>query len=103
MNLSGHSIGLPDVEQRHPGLLAHYAVDPSALILEITETAAVADVVLARAFAERVTELGVLVRPRRLRRGFGSFYYLKHLLFDYVKIDGEFVAQVHESRSTARS
>ena len=38
--------------------LARHDVDPSALILEITETAAVADVALARAFAERMTELG---------------------------------------------
>lgn len=98
VNLSGHSIGHPDIEQAIRESLARHDVDPAALILEITETAAVADVALARAFAERMTELGCAFALDDFGAGFGSFYYLKHLLFDYVKIDGEFVAQVHHSQ-----
>lgn len=55
----------------------------------------VADVQAARAFAERVTALGCSFALDDFGAGFGSFYYLKHLLFDYVKIDGEFVANCH--------
>ena len=98
VNLSGHSIGNPDIERTIRESLARHDVDPSALILEITETAAVADVALARAFAERMTELGCAFALDDFGAGFGSFYYLKHLIFDYVKIDGEFVAHVHESQ-----
>jgi diguanylate cyclase (GGDEF)-like protein/PAS domain S-box-containing protein len=98
VNLSGHSIGNPDIERAIVGSLARHDVDPSALILEITETAAVADVALARDFAERMTDLGCAFALDDFGAGFGSFYYLKHLLFDYVKIDGEFVAHVHESQ-----
>ena len=98
VNLSGHSIGNPEIEQAICDSLTVYDVDPSALILEITETAAVGDVALARAFAERITDLGCAFALDDFGAGFGSFYYLKHLLFDYVKIDGEFVAHVHESQ-----
>jgi EAL domain-containing protein (putative c-di-GMP-specific phosphodiesterase class I) len=98
VNLSGHSIGRPDVEQAICDSLTVHDVDPAALILEITETAAVGDVALARAFAERITDLGCAFALDDFGAGFGSFYYLKHLLFDYVKIDGEFVAHVHESQ-----
>ncbi len=98
VNLSGHSIGNAEVERTIRDSLARHSVDPAALILEITETAAVADVGLARAFAERMTDLGCAFALDDFGAGFGSFYYLKHLLFDYVKIDGEFVAHVHESQ-----
>jgi len=54
-------------------------------------------VALARTFAERMTQLGCAFALDDFGAGFGSFYYLKHLIFDYVKIDGEFVAHVHES------
>ena len=54
VNLSGHSIGHPRIESTIFDSLARHAVDPSALILEITETAAVADVELARQFAQRI-------------------------------------------------
>lgn len=97
VNLSGHSIGNPEIERSIVDSLARHDVDPSALILEITETAAVADVALARDFAARMTSLGCAFALDDFGAGFGSFYYLKHLFFDYVKIDGEFVAHVHES------
>lgn len=98
VNLSGHSIGNPEVELAIRESLIRHDVDPRALVLEITETAAVADVALARAFAERITALGCAFALDDFGAGFGSFYYLKHLIFDYVKIDGEFVAHVHESQ-----
>ena len=98
VNLSGHSIGNPAIEHTIVSSLAAHGVDPSALIMEITETAAVADVALARDFAERMIGLGCAFALDDFGAGFGSFYYLKHLLFDYVKIDGEFVAHVHESQ-----
>ena len=98
VNLSGHSIGNPEIEQAIITSLATHGVDPAALILEITETAAVADVAMARDFAARMTDLGCAFALDDFGAGFGSFYYLKHLFFDYVKIDGEFVAHVHESQ-----
>jgi diguanylate cyclase (GGDEF)-like protein/PAS domain S-box-containing protein len=97
VNLSGHSIGRPDVEAAIVDSLSDFGVDPCALVLEVTETAAVADVAVARSFAERMTSLGCKFALDDFGAGFGSFYYLKHLLFDYVKIDGEFVANVHRS------
>lgn len=98
VNLSGHSIGNSEIERTIRESLIKHDVEPSALILEITETAAVADVALAREFAERMTELGCAFALDDFGAGFGSFYYLKHLIFDYVKIDGEFVAHAHESQ-----
>ena len=97
VNISGASMGDPAVEQTIVSALQRFEVDPHALILEITETSAVADVALAREFAERMAALGCRFALDDFGAGFGSFYYLKHLIFDYVKIDGEFVAHVHRS------
>ena len=97
VNLSGLSIGDATIEEVIVESLRKYEVAPCALILEITETAAVADVEMARKFAERMTSLGCQFALDDFGAGFGSFYYLKHLMFDYVKIDGEFVANCHRS------
>ena len=97
VNLSGHSIGRPEIEDTVRTALREHDVAPDALILEVTETAAVADLAVARAFAERMSALGCRFALDDFGAGFGSFYYLKHLLFDYVKIDGEFISHCHES------
>ncbi|MBJ7522067.1 MAG: EAL domain-containing protein [Solirubrobacteraceae bacterium] len=91
VNLSGSSIGdevlLELIEQR----LRETGVNPRRLVFEITETVAVADVPRAQAFAARLNELGCRFALDDFGSGFGSFYYLKHLPFDFLKIDGEFV------------
>ncbi|MGB5953208.1 MAG: EAL domain-containing protein [Ornithinimicrobium sp.] len=91
VNLSGLSIGDSRIEKTIVEQLQVKGVHPSALILEITETAAVADIAAARAFAQRMTALGCRLALDDFGAGFGSFYYLKHLPFDFVKIDGEFI------------
>lgn len=66
-------------------------VDPSLLVFEMTETAAIVNVERAKDFAVSVRELGCEFAIDDFGAGFTSFYYLKHLAFDYLKIDGEFI------------
>ncbi len=92
INLSGPSLNDTGLLRLIETEMANARVDPRRLIFEITETAAVANIPLARRFAERLTELGCRFALDDFGAGFGSFYYLKHLPFDYLKIDGEFVS-----------
>ena len=79
--------------------LRETGVPPDRLIFEVTETAAVAHVGRAVRFAERLSELGCAFALDDFGAGFGSFYYLKHLPFDYLKIDGEFVQHCAENET----
>jgi len=65
--------------------------DPSSLIFQASEEIAVADLDRARRFAARVHELGCGFALDNFGSGFGSFFYLKHLPVDHIKIDGELV------------
>ncbi len=71
--------------------LSRHCVEPDRLIIEITETAAICDMARAVAFCEGVQRIGGAIALDDFGAGFGSFHYLKHLPFRYLKIDGEFV------------
>jgi EAL domain-containing protein (putative c-di-GMP-specific phosphodiesterase class I) len=91
VNLSGRSLGDPKLLELIERELNRTQVAPHRLIFEITETAAVRHITQARRFSERLAELGCGFALDDFGAGFGTFYYLKHLPFDFLKIDGEFV------------
>ena len=79
--------------------LARLRVDPRRLIFEVTETAAVANIPTRAALRRAAKLLGCRFALDDFGAGFGSFYYLKHLPFDYLKIDGEFVSDCLVNRT----
>ncbi len=91
VNLSGRSIGDPELLELIEDGIRRPGVSPSQLIFETTETAAVEHITKARLFSERLAELGCRFALDNFGAGFGSFYYLKYLPFDIVKIDREFI------------
>jgi diguanylate cyclase (GGDEF)-like protein/PAS domain S-box-containing protein len=98
VNVSGKSLDDSGLLELVENGLRRTGVDPRRLIFEITETAAIANIHLARGFAERLRALGCRFALDDFGAGFGSFYYLKHLPFDFLKIDGEFISGCRTSR-----
>ncbi|MCU1677830.1 MAG: hypothetical protein JWM93_2588 [Frankiales bacterium] len=92
INLSAKSLSQPDLVTFIADHIGAAGVDPSVLTFEITETAAMTNIALARTFAEGLHDLGCRLSLDDFGAGFGTFSYLKHLPFDEVKIDGEFVS-----------
>ncbi|HTX30586.1 MAG TPA: EAL domain-containing protein [Solirubrobacteraceae bacterium] len=102
VNLSGDSVvGDPHLLEMIERELKASSVDPSRLIFEVTETAALANMPEATTFARRVNELGASLALDDFGTGFGSLYYLKHLPVGYVKLDGEFIQNLPQSEVDA--
>jgi EAL domain-containing protein (putative c-di-GMP-specific phosphodiesterase class I) len=91
MNLSALSVTDPTMLGQIERALERHRVDPSGLVIEVTETASISDMRRAREFCTGVQRLGCTVALDDFGAGFGSFHYLKHLPFDYLKIDGDFI------------
>ncbi|MBO9533027.1 MAG: EAL domain-containing protein [Solirubrobacteraceae bacterium] len=97
LNLSGRSLGHPALLDGIAEGLRSHSVAAKRLVFELTETAAIANLPLAAAFAERLRGLGCELALDDFGIGFGGLQYLKHLPCSYVKIDGEFIAGVARS------
>jgi EAL domain-containing protein (putative c-di-GMP-specific phosphodiesterase class I) len=99
VNLSALSITDPGMLSHIERELTRREVDPAKLIVELTETAAISDMTRAKAFCRDIRSLGAKVALDDFGAGFGSFHYVKHLSFDYLKIDGDFINNLTASRN----
>lgn len=97
INLSGASIGNQKLLEELQSHLAALNMDPRRIVFEITETAAVADLSLARKFVNVIRELGCAFALDDFGSGFASFFYLKQFPVDYVKIDGLFIRNLADN------
>lgn len=98
VNVSGDSVvGDPQLLGMIERELVRAQVDPKMLIFELTETAAIGNMPEATRFARRIQELGSSLALDDFGTGFGSFYYLKHLPVQYLKLDGEFIQNLPRS------
>ncbi|MDC9729577.1 MAG: EAL domain-containing protein [Methyloprofundus sp.] len=94
INLSGRSMNDESILPYIEDLLKQEHVKPELIIFEITETSAVSNFLSAKSMIKKLKALGCHFALDDFGVGFSSFYYLKSLPVDYVKIDGSFVKQM---------
>jgi diguanylate cyclase (GGDEF)-like protein len=97
INLSGKSIGDPDLLQFIENRVLAAGIDPCRLIFELTETAAFYNISDVRHFVQKIKSLGCRFALDDFGVGFSSFYYIKELDFDYLKLDGSFIVKLTKS------
>lgn len=95
VNMSARSIGYaPWMEVLETGIEAGSTV-AERLILEITESSAMIMPDVVSAFMKRLQSKGICFALDDFGAGYTSFRYLRDLMFDIIKIDGQFIRGVH--------
>jgi diguanylate cyclase (GGDEF)-like protein len=94
VNISGQSLGDADFAVFMDTALRSSKLPRGLLSFEVTETAAVANIVRAEALIRRLRDLGSDVALDDFGRGLSSLTYLKTLPVTHLKIDGIFVRDV---------
>jgi PAS domain S-box-containing protein len=100
VNLSPEAIHDTELSALIDQELAITPIDPARLILEVTGDSAAADLEATRTLAKRIRSLGCRFALDDFRSTFGSFRLLKDLPLDYLKLDGELVGSLAESRTS---
>jgi diguanylate cyclase (GGDEF)-like protein/PAS domain S-box-containing protein len=91
VNISAKSIGNPQLVAVVDRALSDARIDPARLVFELTEAAAIGNIDRTKKFMMELRSRGCRLALDDFGAGFGSFYYLKHLPFDYFKIDGDLI------------
>jgi EAL domain-containing protein (putative c-di-GMP-specific phosphodiesterase class I) len=94
VNLSARQLQHPELVSQVQEVLSETGVDPSLLMLEITESVAPPDVPVITERLAELTNLGVRLAIDDFGAGYSSLTYLTRLTVDTLKIDRTFVSGV---------
>ncbi len=95
INLSGASIGDPNFLMYLKDKLQNSKIPMEKIGFEVTENAAIKNMLKARDFIDTIKEYGCKFALDDFGSGHSSFAYLKDLPVDILKIDGVFVKGIH--------
>jgi EAL domain-containing protein (putative c-di-GMP-specific phosphodiesterase class I) len=102
VNLSTRQLQHPDVVEQVAAALTETALDPSSLVLEITESAMMADMDVAIARLRSFKAMGVRLAIDDFGTGYSSLNYVREFPVDILKIDKSFIdGLVDESGSSS--
>ncbi len=93
-NLSARNLVDHDFVSEMIARLRQQSFPCERLCVELTETAAIAQLAQARRGMARLRELGLALVLDDFGSGYSSYQYLKHLPVDVVKVDGAFIRDI---------
>ena len=96
INLSGQSIGDPELASFIIELLKTNQVKAELICFEVTETVAITNFSVATEFIRQLRKYGCRFALDDFGSGLSSFGYLKRLPLDFLKIDGQFVRDMNK-------
>ena len=99
VNLSRISISDQRWIKNFMAMINETKVNPSQLVFEITETAAMSEIDVTLNFIRMLKDMGCRFALDDFGAGFSSFYYLKRFEVDYIKIDGSFIRDLAADES----
>lgn len=100
VNLSATQLRDDGLEQMIRRTLDRHRLRPQALELELTETAAAEDAERTFALFSEFRAMGISLAIDDFGSGYSSLSYLKNLPFDKLKIDREFIVDVHRRKDS---
>lgn len=98
VNMSARSIGYPRWMRILKRGLRQSSTIGERLILEITESSAIAVPETVTAFMDDLQREGIAFALDDFGAGYTAFRYFKEFFFDILKIDGQFIRNIHTDR-----
>ena len=94
INLSARSLFNPTLPEQIQKVLREQEVSADSLVVEITETAIMADPLRAREILQRIHDIGIQIAIDDFGIGYSSLAYLRRLPVDRLKVDKSFVTNM---------
>ena len=101
VNVSAKQFYQPGFVDEVRNIMAQYAIEPTQLKLELTESMVLKEMDAAVAKMLELKSIGVLLAMDDFGTGYSSLSYLKNLPFDQIKIDKSFVEGIKKDNNDA--